>query len=120
MCQPPHYMCPPATPREAGDNSSGVRSGSGAEMEIDKGIQAIGNSSFLTGPGWMQWAGSWLSGRMDWTWVLKKSEQRPGTGRAATRRAGEMGWIWLDLQQKGWALLHLGQRQECGYTSHTQ
>lgn len=59
MCQPPHYMCPPATPREGGDNSSGLRSGSGAEMEIDKGIQAIGNPSFLTGPGWMQWAG-WL------------------------------------------------------------
>lgn len=27
-------------------------------MEIDKVIQAIGSWSCLTGPGWMQWAGS--------------------------------------------------------------
>lgn len=88
-------------------------------MEIDKGIQAIGSSSCLTGPGWVQWAGSWL-----WPDGLGEGFEEKRTaprGRKGKQQDGRVKWAgsgWIS-KQKGWALLHLGQREKCGYTSHT-
>lgn len=56
-------------------------------MEIDKGIQAIGGSSGMTGPGWMQWAGcSWL-----WPDGLEEGFEEKRTARRGKKASNKTG-----------------------------
>lgn len=89
-------------------------------MEIDKVIQAIGSWSCLTGPGWMQWAGSrvWPDGLgVGFEWKANSARRGEWQQQDGRVKWAEAGWM---STKRGPALLHLGQREKCGYTSHTQ
>lgn len=73
-------------------------------MEIDKGIQAIGSSSCLTGPGWMQWAGSWfLAGRIGLD-VGFEEERTAARGKRGSNKDGRVKWAgsgWISSRKGG-------------------
>lgn len=90
-------------------------------MEIDKVIQAIGNWSCLTGPGWMQWAGLWVwPGGLgvgfegNRTESARRGEWQQQDGRVKWAEAG-----WMSSKERARRSSTWGRGKKCGYTSHT-
>lgn len=65
-------------------------------MEIDKVIQAIGRWSCLTGPGWMQWAGSrvWPDGLgVGFEWKANSARREEWQQQDGRVKWAEAGWM---------------------------